>query len=202
MPLLQTQSYKSYKDEFSKRFSSFAKKSPVVLSMVIKIERGEEGALIKHVNSGKTYFFPFPIGEGISVKDFIAKIKNLLSSTHYPRVIEEILEKHEFTPEELALQLEIKSLDELSRYEMRVVGTRQFRIDKCLMWRNIFILVLEQSSFSDDKIGSIYRYKMNMSPVTFLRNYRSGKYKNLEEASAAFFSEALLVDEIKKDDEE
>jgi hypothetical protein len=197
--LLHEITSKAFKDEFSQRFSSFAKKSPVVLSMVIKIQNGEEGALITHTNSNSKYFFPFPIGEGISVKNFIAKIKLLLIENHYPRVIEEILEKHEFTTEELAKQLEEgHSLNGLNKYEMRVAGTRQFRIDKVLLWRNIFLLILETSSFEDDEIGKIYRYKINISPVTFLRNYRSGKFKSLEEASNYFFSNSVLIDQLKK----
>jgi hypothetical protein len=195
--LISEVSAKAFKDEFQKKFASFAKKSPVVLSMVIKIEKGEEGALITHVNSSNKYFFPFPIGEGVSVKDYIAKIKKLLVEKHYPRVIEEILDKHEFTKEELAQQLESTKIDDLSKYEMRVVGTRQFRIDKVLLWKNIFLLVLEESSFQDDEINKIFRYKLNISPVTFLRNYRSGKYKSLEEASAFFFSNSVLIDELK-----
>jgi hypothetical protein len=192
--LLAEISSKNWKDTFSQKFASFAKKSPVVLSMVIKIEKGEEGCLIKHVNSNTTYFFPFDYD--IKVNDFIHKIKLLLVERHYPRVIEEILDKYEFTKEELAQQLETKSIEELSKYEMRVVGTRQFRIDKVLLWKSIFLLVLEKSSFEDDKIGGIYRYKINISPVIFLRNYRSGKYKSLEEASAFFFSNSVLIDQL------
>jgi hypothetical protein len=198
--LLSEVSSKNWKDEFQKKFVSFAKKSPVVLSLIIKIEKGEEGALITHVNSNTKYFFPFDY----SVKpcDFIHNIKMMLVQSHYPRVVEEILEKHEFTKEELAKQLEGKGdLDNLNKYEMRVVGTRQFRIDKVLLWRNIFLLVLENSSFEDDEIGKIFRYKLNVSPVTFLRNYRSGKFKSLEEASAYFFGNAILIDSIKSNED-
>lgn len=177
------------------KFASFAKKAPVVLSVITKIQDSEEGALITHVNSGKKYFFPFDYYK--KVNDFIADIKKLLVQEHYPRVIEEILEKHEFTPEELASQLESKSIDNLSKHEMRTVGTRLFRIDKALLWRSIFILVLEESSFEDDDIGSVYRYKVNVSPVTFLRNYRSGKFKSIEEASEYFFQNAILIGGIK-----
>jgi hypothetical protein len=199
--LLSSISSKRWKDEFSQKFVSFIKKSPVILSILIKIEKGEEGCLITHVNSGKKYFFPFDYN--MKVSDFIHTIKLMLVENHYPRVIEEILDKHEFTSEELAKQLEEnKTLDELSKYEMRVVGTRQFRIDKVLMWKSLFLLVLEKSSFEDDEIGKVYRYKINISPVIFLRNYRSGKFKSLEEASAYFFNNSILIDTLTKNETE
>ena len=70
---------------------------------------------------------------------------------------------------------------------MRLVGTRQFHLDKVLLWKNIFILCLESSTFEGDEIGKNYRYKTNISPVIFLRNYRSGrKFKSIEEARAYF----------------
>jgi hypothetical protein len=184
-----------WKNEFQQKFISFCNKAPVSLSMVIRIQKGEEGVLVTHANSNIKYFFPFDYST--PVKDFIAKIKNLLVEKHYPRIIEEILDKHEFTQEELAKQLETKNIDDLSKYEMRVIGTRLFRIDKVLLWRNIFIIVLESSSFSDDELGKTYRYKLNISPVIFLRNYRTGKFKSIEEASAFFFSNSVLIDSLE-----
>jgi len=191
---------KTWKDNFQQTFIGFAKKSPVLLSMLLTIQEGEEGVLITHVNSGKKYFFKFDYN--ISVKDFIANIKKTLVDMHYPRLLEEVLQKHEFTPEELAITLEKsdKKIEELVKYEMRVIGTRQFRLDKILSWKNIAILVLEKSSFEDDEIGSAYRYKFNGSLVLFLKNYRSRKFKSLEEASAYFFSNSLLIDQLKKKD--
>jgi hypothetical protein len=189
---------KQWKDEFSQKFVSYAKKAPVVISMIITIQQGSEGALITHSNSNTKYFFPFDFS--VPVKEFISKIKKLLVEKHYPRVIEEILDKHEFSSEELAKQLENnKTLDNLSKYEMRIVGTRQFRIDKVLLWKSIFLLILEKSSFEDDKIDKVYRYKMNTSPVTFLRNYRLGKFKSLEEASAYFFNNSILIDTLSNE---
>ena len=199
--LLSTVTPKIYKDSFQQKFIGFAKKSPVLLSMIITIQDGEEGVLITHVNSNSKYFFKFDYE--VDVKDFIAEIKKVLVKKHYPRVVEEILEKHEFTPEELALTLEKsnKKIDELLKYEMRVVGNRLFRIDKILSWKNIAILTLETSTFEDDEIGVSYRYKYNGSLVLFLKNYRGGKF-TLEEASANFFSGSLLIDSLIKKGEE
>jgi len=196
--LLSEVSSKVWKENFQQKFVGFAKKSPVLLSMLLMIKDGGEGVLITHVNSGKKYFFMF--NYEIDVKDFIAQIKATLVEKHYPRLLEEILQKHEFTSEELALTLEKndKKIDELVKYEMRVIGTRQFRFDKILSWKNIAILTLEKSSFEDDELNVSYRYKFNGSLVLFLKSYRSGKFKSLEEASNYFFQNALLIDIIKK----
>jgi hypothetical protein len=201
MPLLNAVHPKIWKDNFSKRFSNFCKKSPVLISLAIKIEGGEEGALITHINSGLKYFFAFDYD--MPVKDFIAEIKIVLVAKHYPRLIEEVLEKHELTSEELAIKVEQGAdINHLNKYEMRTMGTRQFRLDKVLAWKNIAILTLEQSSFPDDDIGANFRYKFNGSIIIFLKNYRSGKYKTLEDASSYFFSNSLLIDLIEKKEEE
>jgi hypothetical protein len=193
MPLLHDISEKVWEDQFSQKFSNFGKKSPVLLSMNIKTQNGERGVLITHINSNQRYFFPFKYE--INVKDFIAEIKQILVNKHYPRLIEEIFERHELTTEELAIKVEEGAdLNNLNKYELRTVGTRQFRVDKILSWKNIVILTLEKSSFEDDRIGANYRYKFNGSIIIFLKNYRSGKFKSLEEASVYFFENSNIID--------
>jgi hypothetical protein len=168
--------------------------------MIIKIQQGEKGVLVTHVNSNSKYWFSFDYD--CNPKDFIAQIKKVLVDKHYPRLVEEILEKHELSQDELVLKLEKGAeADHLNKYEMRVIGNRLFRIDKILAWKGIFILSLEQSSFKDDEIGTFFRYKFTGgSAVIFLKNYRSGKFKTLEEASEYFFSNSLLIDSITKNE--
>jgi len=194
-------SAKIWKDQFSSKFMNFGKKSPVLLSIIIKIQDGEEGVLVTHVNSNNKYFFAFDYDK--NVKDFIADIKKLLVEKHYPRIIEEILKKHELTSDELALKIEKGAdIDKLSKYEMRVIGKRCYRIDKILSWKQIAILSLEESTFENDEIGSSYRYKFSGgSLVIFLKNYRSGKFKSIEEASEYFLSNSLLINKIEIKDE-
>jgi hypothetical protein len=195
MPLLHDISEKTWENQFSQKFSNFGKKSPVLLSMNIKTQGGEKGVLVTHINSGSKYFWPF--NYDINVKDFIAEVKQTLVNKHYPRLIEEIFERHELTMEELAIKVENGSnLNNLNKYELRIVGTRQFRIDKILSWKNIAILTLENSSFEDDAIGVSYRYKFNGSIIIFLKNYRAGKFKSLEEASEYFFENSQIIDTI------
>jgi len=187
---------KWWEDVFQSKFVNFCKKSPILLSMSLRAYKDERGVLITHINSDSKYFFPFTYKK--HPKDFIASIKKLLVSKHYPRIVEEILERHELTPDELAKKIEDgHSHNGLSKYEMRVVGKRMYRIDKILAWKQIAILALEDSTFENDEIGESFRYKFNGgSLVIFLKNYRSNKFKTVEEASAYFLQNSLLIDKI------
>jgi hypothetical protein len=94
---------KIWKDMFQQKFTSFSKKSPVLLSYSIQLRDGDEGCLVTHINSNAKYWFIFDFNS--NVKDFIADIKNTIIK-HYPIIVEEILEQKELTPEELALKVE------------------------------------------------------------------------------------------------
>lgn len=195
---------KVWEETFQKKFSNFCKKSPVLLKMQVKIQDGNKGVLITHVNTETKYFFPFDYDANI--KDFIAEIKRLLVAKHYPRIIEEILERHEKTNAELAAELEDgKKVEELEKFCMRKTGERMYRIDKVLPWKETAFLVLENSDIPGDVLGTQYHYKFDKSLVLYLRDYRTGKFKSIEDASDEFFNNAFLVSilgEKKKDKQE
>lgn len=183
---------KVWEETFQKKFSNFCKKSPVLLKMQVKIQDGNKGVLITHVNTETKYFFPFDYDANI--KDFIAEIKRLLVAKHYPRIIEEILERHEKTNAELAVELESgKKVEELEKFCMRKTGERMYRIDKVLPWKETAFLELENSDIPGDVLGTQYHYKFDKSLVLYLRDYRTGKFKSIEEASDEFFNNAFLV---------
>lgn len=185
-----------WEKSFQKKFSNFCSKSPVLLKMSIRIQDGSKGVLLTHVNSDATYFFPFNYDYG--VKDFIADIKKLLIAQHYPRLIQTLYEKHKKTNEELAEELENgEKVDALSQFCVKKTGERLYRIDKVLPWKNIAIIVLEKSDIPEDEIGAAFKYSYQKSLVLFLKNYRTGAFKNIDEASDDFFNNSLLVSEIK-----
>ena len=66
-----------------------------------------------------------------------------------------------------------------------------YRIDKILALEDKFILVNEAT-------GEQFNYKMNSSGIFFLKNYRSGVYKDLFEAGDAFFRKSTLVEKLNK----
>lgn len=193
--LVQSITPKMWEDVFISKFANFCKKSPVLLSMSVRIQDGEKGVVVTHVNSNTRYFFPFDYD--IEPKDFIFKIKTFLVEKHYPRLIDEIYECVEKTPAELAEEVEnSKHADNLKTHTLKLVGTKQYRIDKTLLHSNVAILVLENSDIPDDKIGTSYSYQYNKSLMIFMKNYRKGKFKSIEEASNEFFNNASLVYEI------
>jgi hypothetical protein len=204
--LSDTCDIRTYKEVFTKKMLNFAKKAPIMMSFVITVQKGQEGVLISHTNSDTKYFFPFDFSK--QVKDYIADIKRILVAKHYPRIVDEVLERHELTQEELAKSLETgKSIDDLQKYELRKMGERQYRIDKFLSWRDTFILILENSTFKQDEneIGKAFLYKMNTSAVLFLRRYRQNGFGGLNEASRFFFDNAVLIrvlNDEKQEDEE
>jgi hypothetical protein len=180
---------------FQKKMSSFCKKSPILIRMSTRIQDGSKGVLLTHVNSEKNYFFPF--NYDMNVKDFIADAKRILVANHYPRLVQTIYENHKKTNEELAQELENgEKVDSLTQYCVKKTGERMYRIDKVLPWKNIAIIVLEQSSVPGDNVGTVLKYSYQKSLVLYLKNYRTGVFKNIDEASDDFFNNSLLVSEI------
>ena len=185
---------------FQKKFANFCTKSPVLLKMSIRIQDGSKGVLLNHVNSDMNYFFPFDYD--MNVKDYIATIKALLVNKHYPRLVQTLYENHKKTNEELAEELEKgEEVDSLKAFCVKKTGERLYRIDKVLPWKNIAILVLEQSDIPQDKVGTALKYSYQKSLVLFLKNYRTGIFKSIDEASDDFFNNSLLVSEITKKEE-
>jgi len=187
------QSSRDYQEVFIKKFTNLAKKAPIMMSYIVKIEDGREGVLVSHENSGKRYFFPF--NYDMQIKDFIAEIKSVLRAKHYPRVVDEVFERVELTNEELAEKLESGvPVDDLGRFEMRKTGERIYVMDKVLAWKDTVILVLESSTFPADgpEVGASFQYKFNGSLILYLKKYRSGKHP-LETLSSEFFSNSILV---------
>lgn len=182
-----------------RKLLSFCEKCPVLLSTQTGYQGGEEGIFITHKNSGKKYFFPWNFNEDPKV--FIHKIKEFLEPRHYPVLEQDIYEVHEFTPEELAIQIEKGGdVNSLTKSEERVAEQKYWRIDKSILWREIFILV-EIDATGKRKDNKQYRYNYELSSVNFLKKYRDGEFKDIKEAGAEFFGHASLVSVIEPKDE-
>lgn len=168
-----------YKAEFVKKFSNFCEKSPVLLSFVMT----DTGASVIHVNSGKKYEFPWDFS--VPVKYFIHSIKEVLVNNHYPRMVETITE---FIPLTSIEQAEYFEKGEPIPQAKTVTRQRVWRIDRVIVFKDVFILV-------DEGTGEQFRYKLNKSCVFFLKNYRSGKY-SLESAWDYFSKNSVLLNKI------
>lgn len=173
-----------YMTEFKERFSNFAQKAPILLSFVVS----EDKVQVIHENSGTVYDFDWDFT--VPVKSFIHEIKQILSDNHYPRIARTIVSKVRLTPEEQAELLEQGvSTGELPTHKDQ--SSRSiFRIDKVIALRDIFII-------QDEDTFETYRYKMNYSSIFFLKGYRTGRFKSLDEAGDFFFNKSELLNEIK-----
>ena len=171
-----------YKAELIKKLSNFCEKAPVLLSFVT----ADDGVTIIHTNSKKQYKFPWDFTT--PVKSFIHDIKEVLVENHYPRLLQTLEEEIPLTPAEQATLLEEGVASENLPSTKTLQSKKMWRIDRVIVWRDIFILVDEES-------GDQFRYKMHKSCVFFLKNYRSGKY-TLESAADYFFRNSILLNRI------
>jgi len=172
-----------YRAEFIKKFSNFCEKSPVLLSFVTT----DANVTVIHANTGKKYEFDWDFTK--PVKAFIHEIKEVLVANHYPRMIETITTEVPLSPEEQAQLLEEGS-DPASLPTNRTETTeRLWRIDRCIVWRDIFILI-------DEATGEQSRWKMNKSVIFFLKNYRAGKF-SLTSAWDYFSKNSVLLNTIE-----
>ena len=191
--IAETINGEKWKQTAVKKLISFCEKCPCLLSIKTAVHKGDDGVFVIHKNTGMQYFFPWDYN--LDPKDFIHNIKVFLEKKHYPILIETITEEHKFSKEELALMVEEgRSINGLPQYEERVKEKVLWRIDKVILWKDIVILVKIDNK--NNEISNQYRYKYNKSLVIFLKKYRSGDFKTLEEAGNDFFKNAILVNEI------
>jgi hypothetical protein len=172
-----------YKSEFIKKLSNFCEKSPVLLSFVT----ADDGVTIIHANTGKRYAFEWDFTK--PVKAFIHDIKKVLVENHYPRMIENIITDVPLTPEEQAQLLEEGVEPSSLPTTRQEITQRIWRIDRVIVWRDIFILV-------DEATQKQSRWKMNKSCVYYLKNYRSGKF-TLESSWDYFVKNSTFLNDIE-----
>lgn len=177
-----------YIGEFRERFANFAQKAPILLSFITT----DAEVRVVHENTGTIYTFQWDFS--IPVKSFIHEIKQVLSDNHYPRIVRVIKHEVALTPDEQA-KLLMDGIESKALPQTKIVEEREvFKIDRVIALKDIFLL-------ESEKDYKIYRYKMNYSSIFFLKNYRTGKYKSIEEAGSFFFGKSELLNEMVKQSE-
>lgn len=173
-----------YRKDFEKSFANFAEKAPIVISYFTD----DTGVMVKHENSGQKRFYEWDFT--IPVKHFIHNIKQDLSYYHYPRISRD--EQVPISAEKAAEYLADGkyTAETLPATESKTVI---YRIDKILVFKDEFIIINEAT-------GEQFCYRMESSGVYFLKNYRTGKFKDPAEAGEAFFSKSVLVSALSKKD--
>jgi len=192
-----------WKQTVLRKLISYLEKCPVLLSMETGTKNNEDGVYIIHKGSNAKYFFTFD--PSIEEKAFIHQIKKFLVEKHYPRLIEPITESRNLSPEDIAKQIEQGvEPSQVKKVELKEIGYRQYRIDKSIVWKSIFILELEDVVHHDGRcitiVPTTLRYKLNTSATVFLKKYRSGGFASIEEASKYFFDNAIIIDELNSAD--
>ena len=175
----------SYKESFSKKFTNFAEKAPIVISFAMD----DIGVTVAHENSGKKYFYPWDYV--VPVKSFIHDIKRDLVSNHYPRIQRVVHTKTPLTSEEIADMLAKGVTSDDIPDEVEVDKIETYRIDKIIVMRDEFILV-------DEDTNEQYCYHMNSSAFSYLRTYREGGFKDLFEAGDVFFKKSSFIGKLDK----
>lgn len=188
-----------WKQTVIKKLISFCEKCPVMLSITTGTSsNGIEGVYVVHKNTGQKYFFEWNFE--LEPKDFIHEIKMFLIPKHYPLLVQEVYEPHILTAEELVEKVEKGTkIEDLPQNEIRLVSKRLWLIDRIIVRKNIFIL--QEVDEERKPLSNYFRYKYNLLAITFLNDYRSGKFKTLAEAGKEFFENSMLINEITKDEE-
>ena len=160
---------------------------------MLSVETTSDKATIIHENTGIRYDFPWDFS--LAPNDFVHKIKEFLIPKHYPLLVQEIYEPHKLTPEELAEKVEQGTkVEDLKANELKLVKRKLWLIDRVIVWNNIFLL--QEIDENRKPLSNYFRYKYDGIAITFMNDYRNGKFKSLEEAGKAFFEKAYLINEI------
>lgn len=183
-----------WKQQTMKKLLSFCEKSPCMLGLRTGLYQGQDGVFVIHKNTDTEYFFPWDMTK--DPKEFIHDIKEFIKPKHYPLLIETEWEDHKLTADELATMVQNgTSVSDLPKYEKRVKSKKLWRIDKVILWKDC--VILEPVSMSGEEVPNIQcRYKYNKNLVVFLKKYRSGEFKSIEEAGEDFFNNSMLINEI------
>lgn len=183
--ILQKVDSEEYKESFINKFTNFADKAPIVISFATD----DLGVSVIHENSGKKYFYPWDFV--VPIKSFIHDIKRDLSYNHYPRISRTLKVERPLTADEHAeLIAKGTDLDSLPTTVIEDVH-EVYRIDKILVMKDEFIIVNEETNEQ-------YCYKMNGSAFSYLRSYRSGEFKSMEDAGDVFFKKCVLINKLNK----
>lgn len=186
---------KQWKKDVVKKLKSFAEKSPLLISFRIGYYKDVEGFFIECNQQKEKYFFRCVYEQ--DPKLFIHHIKEKILFL-YPRVTQTLYEERPATAEDIADQIANGATLSTAKKTIKTFyGSKTWRIDKVLPWRQTFMLCLE--SAIDDKglpitiVNEQRKYQYNGSAVIYLKNYRTGQFKDSTDAGDQFFSKANLI---------
>lgn len=181
------------------KLKAYLGRAPIIVSDITGTVNGQDGVFIVLNDQKKKNFFPYEYE--IDPKVWVHNIKDWLVD-FYPRLIETIKAPVELTADEKALIVEkTGSIENLPDFQERVVQRNSWRIDKILAHRDIFLLRKEgeidsNGNFVPSENPIMRRFKYTGSTIIFLKKYRSSTYKDLNEISEDFFTNAIPLDDV------
>src|SRR5574344_1745202 len=139
--------------DIMKKLTSFADKCPLLLSITTGNCKGCQGVYIDCHQSNRKYFFKLLYDQ--DQKEFIHNIKTKILP-EYPRIIQFTYEEHQASAMEIAEQLEKGAdISNVNHTIKNFTGSKLWRIDKVLPWRQVFILELESIFNSEGQLLKI-----------------------------------------------
>lgn len=177
-----------YRKKVYSKFINFSEKSPILLDIELISNSKKEGLQVSVKGTDICLFYPWDYNK--DPKLFIHDIKLDLEK-YYPELIETIYDSHPTSSEEVMTFMERGyKINEIPKQIRTISRKKVWIIDKVIVWRDIVILI-------DKETKEQFRYKLNTNLVLFLKKYRSGVFKNKEEAGAHFFERASLLNKIE-----
>lgn len=177
---------------------NFLKRAPLMATAITTTKRLVDGVEIEIDGVEEKPFFKFDYDK--EPKVWVHDIKEELKD-YYPRLIENVMQQTELTPEEMALRIE-QGVDPttIMKSELRVIKQNCWRIDKVLCYKDIFLLYLE-GEMVDGKLSKVEpkmaRFKYNGSSVLFMdKLMRKHTMDSLLANSNEFFNRATFINEV------
>lgn len=190
---IKSVSYANFENEFTKRFTSFSHKAPILISFTttpygVNIYEEKDW---DHPNEGNLiYSYEFNFNK--SVKENIKDIKDYLLENIYPIIYEFVTCEEDYTAEELNELVSSGDInfDDVDSAKKIKEETIPWRIEKIIIVRDeIFIRNLESNR--------CFRYKMRMPVTIFLKKMREDK--NSDKIFDLFLRKSIMLNEIYDD---
>lgn len=168
------ESAQDFRVEFTKKFSNFCKKSPLILSYIVAGDA--EVSVFVHNNaqdlSQKSLALTYRFDFSLSVKENIFEIRKDLVKNWYPIMEQVTYREKSYSPQELNAMVERGEIDidDVSSNMFREPYTVSHRVEKSVIVDNTLLV-----RNLDTK--ELHQYRLRMPVATFVRRINDMTYK-------------------------
>ena len=175
---------KKFLDEFTKRFTNFCNKAPILISF--KTSPVSVHIYIERTNEIMTFPFDF----AIDIKKNINVIRDWLLKTQYPVMVETKTEYIDYTGEEIKVMIS-QGTDPDIALNMKKINEEniKWRIEKVIARRDeLFVRNLSTDEY--------FRFKLKMPCILFLKKFR--EKLNVFDAWELFKRKSILLHQLEE----